>query len=85
MAFNRPMRIWRLDPERMHHPEDPTMYDRAIEAADTQFRQTAHNLFCNNCHHHVAEALNHMAYKGRRNWTQFDVWWQLVIHGSFLT
>ncbi|EPT29006.1 transmembrane protein TMEM222 [Toxoplasma gondii ME49] len=85
MAFNRPMRVWRLDRGGVNHPEDPMMYDRAIEAADAQFCRMSHNLICNNCHHHVADALNHMAYKGRRNWTQFDVWWQLVVRGRFLT
>ncbi|PFH38714.1 transmembrane protein [Besnoitia besnoiti] len=85
MQFHRPMRAWRLERERMHPPVDAAAYDMAIQAADTRFRETSHNLFCNNCHHHVAEALNRMAYDGRRDWTQFDVWWQLLIHGRFLT
>lgn len=27
----------------------------------------------NNCHHHVAEALNVLKYKGKINWSQVDI------------
>jgi hypothetical protein len=57
--------------------------DRGIRAANMHFQETGHNLCCNNCHHHVAEALNSMAYRGRRDWSQVSVWWLCLAEGRY--
>jgi len=35
-------------------------WDRAIYAANDVYKERMHNLFCDNCHSHVANALNQM-------------------------
>jgi len=53
---------------------DRKSYDSAILKADQKYGGENHNIFLNNCHSHVANALNHMKYKGKTNWTMVDVW-----------
>eukprot|EP00457_Paulinella_chromatophora_P016402 gb/GEZN01017202.1/.p1 GENE.gb/GEZN01017202.1/~~gb/GEZN01017202.1/.p1 ORF type:complete len:231 (-),score=10.18 gb/GEZN01017202.1/:82-774(-) len=38
-------------------------WDRAIEAADREYQGKMHNLCCQNCHHHTAQALNNAGIK----------------------
>ena len=42
----------------------PLEYDDAINKANEDFKKLMHNLICNNCHLHVARALNYLGYKG---------------------
>ncbi|KAF4688994.1 hypothetical protein FOZ60_002164 [Perkinsus olseni] len=56
-------------------------WDEAIQEGDSIFQQRLHNLFCNNCHHHVVECLNHLRYGGTRDWNQFSLCWLLLING----
>jgi len=36
---------------------EPERWNAAIRAADTEYRKHAHNICCDNCHHHSALAL----------------------------
>eukprot|EP00918_Siedleckia_nematoides_P025600 GHVU01055279.1.p5 GENE.GHVU01055279.1~~GHVU01055279.1.p5 ORF type:complete len:112 (-),score=15.64 GHVU01055279.1:594-929(-) len=81
MAFGNPMRYCRLRLTR----DEARRWDAAVAAADRTFKKRMHNLCCNNCHHHVAEALNELGYRGRRNWTQVDVFWMMLFRGSFVS
>ena len=49
------------------------IYDKCIREANAEFTKRSHNIVTNNCHHHVAHALNLMKYDGRENWTQVDI------------
>ena len=44
-----------------------------------------HNLFCNNCHSHVARAMNEYQYRGRTNYTMIDVWWLTVTKSQYVS
>ena len=44
-----------------------------------------HNICCDNCHSHVARALNNFKYKGRTNYTMVDVWWMLIAKGKYVS
>ena len=41
--------------------------------------------FSNNCHHHVANALNRMKYRGKDNWNQVDVWWMCLWNSNYVS
>lgn len=85
MAFSDPLKYWVLDKSHMSLSITDEAYDEAIEKADKVFKGRKHNLFLNNCHHHVAMALNNIKYKGRTDWTPFKVFFNLVIHGKFVS
>lgn len=38
----------------------------------------------NNCHHHVAEVLNKVNYKGKNNWGVIDVAWMFISQGRYV-
>ena len=58
MAFGAPTR---------YIPLDPTLckllsWNEGVAEANTVYSKRMHNIFCDNCHSHVANALNHMGY-----------------------
>jgi hypothetical protein len=54
----RPAQVWKLELERGQTAAD---FDRAVAHGDAVYRQRMHNLFCDNCHSHVACCLNEMS------------------------
>ena len=42
-----------------------------------------HNLFCDNCHSHVARALNLMRYEGSSSWNMYKLGFYTVIYGRY--
>eukprot|EP00920_Eleutheroschizon_duboscqi_P024975 GHVT01061754.1.p1 GENE.GHVT01061754.1~~GHVT01061754.1.p1 ORF type:complete len:178 (-),score=11.52 GHVT01061754.1:205-738(-) len=89
LSFGRPLKVWRLAPHNLPGLQSSEtieeLWDRGIERADDQFNLRPHNIFTNNCHHHVAAALNEVRYLGKEKWTQVDVWWHCMIHGHYLS
>ncbi|EER01271.1 conserved hypothetical protein, partial [Perkinsus marinus ATCC 50983] len=77
MAFARPKKYMLMYPG----DRERAVWDEAIDFGDTVFRERMHNLFCNNCHHHVVACLNHLRYGGVRNWNQFALCWLLMVNG----
>ncbi|KAL4475588.1 hypothetical protein ABPG72_009277 [Tetrahymena utriculariae] len=69
-AFGKPLKYVKIKHENIAKEK----YDNAILKADNKFCQMMHNLFCNNCHSHVADALNNMGYLGKTNWNMVSVW-----------
>lgn len=59
------------------------MYDRAVAEGAKIFGKRMHNLFCDNCHSHVATILNLLRYEGRSDWNQFRVCWNIWMKGSW--
>lgn len=43
-----------------------------------------HNLFCDNCHSHVAMALNLMHYDGSSNWNMVKLCFLMLLHGRYV-
>lgn len=41
-------------------------------------------IISNNCHHHVADALNCMKFEGRDNWSQFSIWWMCLTRSKYV-
>lgn len=66
-------------------PEELPKWNEAVLAADRCYRQRMHNICCDNCHSHVARALNNFKYKGRANYTMVDVWWMLIVKGKYVS
>ena len=62
MAFGEPTKYVQLDPELAL--VGSKKWNESVEKADETYSQMMHNLFCNNCHSHVACALNKMQYNG---------------------
>ena len=63
----------------------PLQYDEAIRKADIIYGKRMHNLFCDNCHSHVARVLNILEYKGRTNYTMIDVWWWCLVKSKYVS
>ena len=42
-----------------------------------------HNLCCDNCHSHVARALNLMRYNGSTSWNMYKLGFMIVIYGKY--
>mmetsp|Transcript_31967 Transcript_31967/g.48936 ORF Transcript_31967/g.48936 Transcript_31967/m.48936 type:complete len:140 (-) Transcript_31967:22-441(-) len=63
----------------------PDEFDAAIREADATYRKRMHNIFCDNCHSHVARVLNNLKYKGRTNYTMIDIWWMCLANSKYVT
>jgi len=73
MAFGRPARYLQLDPAKMVPPPDSQLtkaehWDAMVHAANRTYTGRMHNLCCDNCHSHVALALNRGKYDGLTGW-----------------
>lgn len=73
-------RVWRLDDVPVDNE-----YDQAIFDAACVYGKRMHNLFCDNCHSHVALALNNLKYGGRQDWNMLRVWFALMRHGKWVS
>jgi transmembrane protein 222 len=62
-------------------------WDEAIQEANEVYRGRMHNLFCDNCHSHVACALNSMAIKdyGVEKWNMVNLAVLLFFRGRFVS
>ncbi|KAG7171495.1 Transmembrane protein 222-like [Homarus americanus] len=81
MAFGWPTKYWALDPYRAQG--GPTSFDRSISLAQKNIGRM-HNLFCDNCHSHVAMALNLMHYDGSTNWNMVKLCLLMLVHGKYI-
>lgn len=98
MGFGWPTRYWQLGPEKVEGGAE--VFDRAVQdASDTYKTRTVrflidfsdqyfiyfqHNLICDNCHSHVALALNKMRYDEREDWNMINLAWYSLTKGSFV-
>ena len=81
MSFGNPTKYLQLDLDERERYE----YDKAIEKGDLKYHHEMHNLFCNNCHSHVAYILNMIKYKGKDNYNMVDIWWMLILKGKYIS
>jgi hypothetical protein len=58
-------------------------WNRAIAAANTTYCSRSHNLLMDNCHHHVAVALNELRYRNRTDWGTLSLHLLMMRHGRF--
>ena len=76
MAFGNPTKYVELDIQAKD------TWDEHVYRADEHYRGETHNLCCNNCHSHVAMALNNAGYKAG-GWNMINVALTLVLHGKY--
>lgn len=79
MAFGDPTKYWQLDLSKVGDVE----WDEAVTKASQEYRNRMHNLCCDNCHSHVAYAMNLMKYDGKSNWNMVHIAIYLLIYGKY--
>lgn len=62
-------------------------WDKAVVEANNEYRSRMHNIFCDNCHSHVAYALNSMEIRafGINNWDMVKLCFLVFFRGRFLS
>ncbi|KJE91329.1 transmembrane protein [Capsaspora owczarzaki ATCC 30864] len=83
MAFGTPTKYWVLDPSRVQSKQHD--WDRAVAKASDEYACRMHNLFCDNCHSHVAMALNLMEYGGSSSWSTWKIGLLMLVHGRYVS
>ena len=91
MAFGKPTRALRLDISSLVPGADYSAkcqkWDEAIQLANEEYRRRMHNICCDNCHSHVAFALNGMNYRayGISSWDMVKLCFLVFVRGRFLS
>ena len=83
MAFGKPTKYWKLNP--MVVKNSYTSWDCAISEASEVYKHRMHNLCCDNCHSHVAMALNIMNYNGSSSWNMVNLCFWLLVYGKYVS
>mmetsp|Transcript_20588 Transcript_20588/g.44506 ORF Transcript_20588/g.44506 Transcript_20588/m.44506 type:complete len:177 (-) Transcript_20588:129-659(-) len=85
MAFGKPTRALKLDVSGLEGGAE--QWDDAIQTANTEYRRRMHNICCDNCHSHVAYALNDMNFRayGISNWDMVKLCFLVFFRGRFLS
>lgn len=83
MAFGRPTKYWQLNPD--FASSGRSGWDRAVSVASEEYNHRMHNLFCDNCHSHVAMALNEMQYKDSSSWNMVKLAFCLLFRGKYVS
>lgn len=81
MAFGKPARFWRLNPSKAASLQNS--WDVAISVASEEYKHRMHNICCDNCHSHVAMALNTMQYNKSSSWNMVKLCFCMLIYGKF--
>lgn len=82
MAFGRPARYLRLHPKNVEG--GPYAWDEGVTKASVLYGTRMHNLFCDNCHSHVATALCNMHYKDSSNWNMIILAFWMFVCGRYV-
>lgn len=84
MAFGPPTRYLKIDLQDVCTSEQ---WDTAIQEANQVYRGRMHNICCDNCHSHVAYALNqmHVTAYGIQKWSMVNIAIVMFFRGSFLS
>ncbi|KAK0140706.1 Transmembrane protein 222 [Merluccius polli] len=82
MGFGRPTKYWKLDVDKVCG-SGPASWDKAVYDASEEYKCRPHNLCCDNCHSHVAMALNLMRYDNSSSWNMVNLCLLSVVHGKY--
>lgn len=82
MGFGRPTRYLRLNPKNV--AGGPADWDEAVAKASVLYGTRMHNLFCDNCHSHVATALAGMRYNRRTSWNMVVLAFWIFVSGRYV-
>ncbi|KAF6345865.1 transmembrane protein 222 [Rhinolophus ferrumequinum] len=83
MAFGKPAKYWKLDPAHVY-ASGPNAWDTAVHDASEEYKHRMHNLCCDNCHSHVALALNLMRYNNSTNWNMVTLCFFCLLYGKYV-
>lgn len=83
MAFGWPTKYWQLDPYQAQGGAET--YDKMLNTASQEYRNRMHNLFCDNCHSHVAMALNLMRYENSSSWNMVKLCFLMLLHSKYVS
>ncbi|XP_019852450.1 PREDICTED: transmembrane protein 222-like, partial [Amphimedon queenslandica] len=81
MGFGNPTMYWQLNPKN----RVAATWDSAVHQASEEYSHRMHNLFCDNCHSHVARALNLMQYDNSTSWNMYKLGFLMVFKGKFVS
>ncbi|KAJ8334916.1 hypothetical protein SKAU_G00405550 [Synaphobranchus kaupii] len=84
MAFGRPTKYWKLDVGKVH-ASGSNAWDLAVRDASEAYKHRMHNLCCDNCHSHVAMALNLMRYDNCSSWNMVNLCLLSLVHGKHVS
>lgn len=79
MAFGEPTRFIQLDPKKCADMD----WDRAVREGCNMYSRRMHNIFCDNCHSHVAATLNSAGYNGSRGFGMVGIGVWFFFQGKF--
>ncbi|XP_068151553.1 transmembrane protein 222 isoform X1 [Drosophila tropicalis] len=82
MAFGRPARYLRLHPKYVNGGSNA--WDEAVSKASVLYGTRTHNIFCDNCHSHVATALINMRYKDSSSWNMVILCFWIFFCGRYV-
>lgn len=82
MAFGRPTKYWQLNPSKCKN--GASGWDSGVTEASEIYKGRMHNLCCDNCHSHVATALNIMQYNNSSSWNMVKLAFLILIHGKYV-
>lgn len=81
MAFGKPTKYWQLSHDKVYNVN----WDQAVIEASEEYKQRMHNLFCDNCHSHVAMALNLMQYDQSVSWNMIKLCFLMLIYSKYVS
>ena len=85
MAFGKPTRYWQLNLDKIPSASNKNeVWDRAVADASDEYKNRMHNICCDNCHSHVAMALNLMKYENSADWNMVKLCFLMLFNGSFV-
>ncbi|XP_036371885.1 transmembrane protein 222-like [Megalops cyprinoides] len=84
MAFGNPTKYWQLDVSKVY-ANGPNAWDIAVNDASEEYKHRMHNLCCDNCHSHVAMALNLMRYENSTSWNMVNLCLLSLIHSKHVS
>ncbi len=82
LAFGAPTRYVQL---QLRSAQEARDFDAAIQEANAEYCTRMHNLCCDNCHSHVARALNNLGYAGYRRWNMVILCFWVCLRGAFVS
>ncbi|XP_061616765.1 transmembrane protein 222 [Phyllopteryx taeniolatus] len=84
MAFGKPTKYWMLDVSKVY-AGGLSAWDMAVHDASEEYKHRMHNLCCDNCHSHVAMALNLMRYDNSASWNMVKLCLLVLLHGKHVS
>lgn len=83
MAFGNPTKYWQLSPNKADHGQ--AGWDTAVAEASEIYKQRMHIIFYDNCHSHVAKALNLMNYDGCTGWNMVKLAFCMLLYSKYVS